>query len=105
MFTDGTVVGDMQWATTQTWDPAPGAFSNWAQGEPNEGTNTGEDCGYIKGEGSSTQCQLGPGTGCWNDCEYSGLVCALDLTCRRCCCHAALRRARLLALRAQRCCY
>ena len=45
-----------------------------ATGEPNEGSN-GEDCVYIKGASSSTVCQLGSGSGCWNDypCDPSTL--------------------------------
>lgn len=73
VFTDGSVVGDMNWETDRVWTQEPGAFSNWAAGEPNEGTG-GEDCAYLKGEGSSTQCQLGQGTGCWNDSEYKAFA-------------------------------
>ena len=63
LFTDGTFIGTM---ANGVWSPNNGHFSNWAQGEPSEG-GPGEDCVYMKGSGSSTVCELGQGSGCWND--------------------------------------
>lgn len=74
VFTDGTMIGNM---VDGQFSAVGVAFSNWADGEPSDG-GTGEDCSYLKGSGSSTHCQLGAGTGCWNDKPCSnrkGFIC------------------------------
>eukprot|EP01052_Picozoa_sp_SAG31_P044098 SAG31_NODE_7570_length_1651_cov_1.224227_1_plen_158_part_10 len=74
VFTDGTVIGS---TIDREWHPVGNAFHNWADGEPSDG-GSGEDCTYLKGSSSSTHCELGQGTGCWNDkpcLQTKGFIC------------------------------
>jgi hypothetical protein len=69
IFTDGTVIGTTD-PQSGAWVRANGAYHNWADGEPNDaaaGGASNEDCTQMKGGSSSTHCEGGTGTGCWND--------------------------------------
>lgn len=58
--TDEAVEGTFEWITGEAF-----AFSNWANGEPNQNNGTNED--YALGWWNSN-----PAAGAWNDCPVSG---------------------------------